>query len=59
MTKKYKTIIEYVVQGDYGYGWEDLYVAETYEEGKSILEDYHFYRKDYPHRLMRRVVVEE
>lgn len=29
-----------VLQGDYGYGWEDLTASESYAEVKSNLKDY-------------------
>lgn len=37
-----KTKDEYNVQCDYGYGYgyETVYTAETYEEAKSIYKDY-------------------
>lgn len=59
MPRVSKTVVEYVVQGHYGYGWEDVYTAETYKEGKSILIDYVKNETGYPHRMIKRRVPKE
>jgi len=38
--KKNKYTYLHVIQGNYGYGWEDLTAAETYFEARGYLKDY-------------------
>ena len=40
MKKKNKYIYLYVVQGDYGYGWEDLFEDCTRKITNEVLMDY-------------------
>ncbi len=62
--KKYKYIK--VLQGNYGYGWDDLVEYENPDDEevrKEIKEDWKSYQEnevEYPHRIIqRRVLVEE
>ncbi len=43
----------WIVQGHYGYGWEDLTAAENYTEARDNLRDYRE-NEPSPHRLIRR-----
>lgn len=53
MKKINKYIYVWVIQGNYGYGWEDLTQSESYKEARANLKDY---RNNEPtaHRLIRR-----
>ena len=45
---------EWIIQGNYGYGWEDL---SAYDNRKDAQEDLRAYREnepEYPHRLISR-----
>ncbi len=44
----------FVVQGHYGYGWEDLTQSEKWGEAKSDLKAYQENETDYPHRMIER-----
>ena len=48
---KYKYL--YVVQGNYGYGWDDLTSSEDYKEAKQDLKDYNL-NENYSHRIIQR-----
>lgn len=50
-----KTQVEYVVQGNYGYGWEDLTAANNEREAKANLRDYQI-NDNSPVRLIKRRV---
>jgi len=56
MPTKRKNKYEYlfVVQGNYGYGWEDLISSEDYREARARLKDYRDNEKEYSHRLIQR-----
>jgi hypothetical protein len=56
MPTKRKNKYEYlfVVQGNYGYGWEDLISSEDYREARARLKDYRDNEKKYSHRLIQR-----
>lgn len=50
---------EWVLQGNYGYGWDDLVTYESKEEAQ---EDYKTYREEEPefaHRIRKRLIKEE
>ena len=50
---------EWVLQGNYGYGWDDLVTYDSKEEAQ---EDYKTYREEEPefaHRIRKRLVKEE
>lgn len=42
---------EYIVCGNYGTGWEEVYTATTMEEARQILKDYRENEPQYPHKL--------
>lgn len=45
---------EYVVQGNYGWGWEDVTVEDTRAEALQRLWEYRANEPRYPHRLIVR-----
>ena len=49
---KAKYVWEYIIQGDYGYGWEDVTTCEDYEEAKGMLKCYDD-NEIYPHRIKK------
>lgn len=58
--KPNRTKPEYVVQGNYGYGWEDLTASDNQAEAKNDLKAYRENEVGVPHRLItRRVPVNE
>jgi len=56
-----KWAIEYIVQGNYGYGhgWEDVVAEETYREGREQLKCYRENDNSAPYRLITRRVLNE
>lgn len=48
-----KWLYQYVVQGNYGYGWDDLV---THNNRIDALNDYKWYKQNeqYPHRIIKR-----
>lgn len=44
----------YVVQGNYGSGWEDLTYEDTREEARLMLADYDENEVQYKHRIVKR-----
>ena len=44
----------FVVQGNYGYGWEDLISSEDRREARARLKDYRDNEKKYSHRIIQR-----
>ena len=54
--KKKQNKYEYlfVIQGHYGYGWDDLISTENYHEARARLKDYRENEKGYAHRMIRR-----
>lgn len=58
--KPNRTKPEYVVQGNYGYGWEDLTASDNQAEARNDLKAYRENETGVPHRLItRRVPVTE
>ena len=55
-TTKRKNKYEYlfVIQGNYGYGWDDFISTENYREAKARLKDYRDNEKKYSHRMIQR-----
>lgn len=49
----------YVVQGNYGQGWEDVYESEDRKDAKDRLKEYNENEKEYSHRLITRRVKKE
>ena len=57
--KPNKTRKEYVVQGNYGYGWNDLTYSDDYREAKADLKSYEENEQGVAHRIItRRVPIE-
>lgn len=50
-----KWLKEYVVQGNYGHGWEDVTAEETYREARQRLREYRE-NSSGAHRLITRRV---
>ena len=51
-----KTEDEFNVQGNYGFGWEDVCAESTYREARERLREYRDNEPGYPHRIkVRRV----
>lgn len=51
-----KTIDEYEIQGNYGYGWEGLVTVDTLKEAKQDLKDYNDNEPSVPHKIVKRRV---
>ena len=49
-----KTKDVYVVQGNYGQGWEDLTESDDRKEARSDLKSYNDNETQYAHRLITR-----
>ncbi len=56
MAKVNKWLYEYVIQGNYGYGWDDLISEETKEAGRAQLCCYRDNERDASHRMIKRRV---
>ena len=54
--RKRKWEDEYVVQGNYGSGWEDVNANETLHDGKRSVKEYRENEPQYSHRLIKRRV---
>jgi hypothetical protein len=52
-----KYVAVYMVQGNYGQGWEDLTAHDTYKEAKAEKIDYDKNERNYPHRVITRRVL--
>jgi inosine/xanthosine triphosphate pyrophosphatase family protein len=44
----------HVVQGNYGYGWDDLTESEDYREARADLTCYRKNETQYSHRMIKR-----
>ena len=56
MKRKNKYLYLWVIQGDYGYGWDDLSQYD-FKNGKEMLYDFTAYRQnepEYNHRFIQR-----
>ena len=51
-----KTKEVFVVQGHYGYGWEDVTEETTFFGGKNRLKEYNDNERNASHRMIRRRV---
>lgn len=49
----------FVVQGNYGQGWEDVYESEDRKDAKDRLKEYNENEKEYAHKLITRRVKKE
>jgi len=49
-----KTKDVYVVQGNYGYGWDDLFEEDTWLDAKQALKEYQENEPQYSHRIITR-----
>lgn len=54
-----KTIDEYIVQGNYGYGWDDLTTEASMKDAKATLHTYVENEKGAAHRIIKRRVRKE
>lgn len=55
--KKNKWKDEFVVQGNYGQGWEDVTSEDTHSEARQRLKEYNENETMYGHRLITRKVM--
>ena len=51
-----KTKDEYIIQGYYGQGWEDVTAEDTRTEAKTRLKEYRDNEPMYAHRMIKRRV---
>ncbi len=49
-----KYLYLHVVQGHYGFGWEDVTQSEDYREARNDLKAYRENEPQYAHRLIQR-----
>ena len=49
-----KTVDVWVLEGNYGYGWEYILAEDTREEGKARLKEYRENQPEYPVRLIKK-----
>jgi hypothetical protein len=54
MSKANKFTYLFVIQGNYGYGWDDLTQSEDYREARADLRSYRENETRTPHRLIKR-----
>jgi hypothetical protein len=54
MTYKRKTQDLFVIQSNYGYGWEDTTASNCRKEMMSNLKNYRINQPKYAHRLIKR-----
>ena len=60
MAYKRLTQDEYIIQGDYGQGWEDVTAESTRKECKERLKEYRQNEPMYSHRMIvKRVRIEQ
>ena len=52
--RKNKYTYEHVVQGNYGYGWDDLTSSTDITEARRDLRDYRVNEPSVPHRIVHR-----
>lgn len=50
---------EWVLQGNYGYGWDDLVTYDSKEEAEADYKDYRENEPEYAHRIRKRLIKEE
>ena len=44
---------EYTIEGNYGYGWEEVTSDDTYKEAREMLRCYNENEIGYPHRIRK------
>ena len=49
----------YVIQGNYGYGWDDLEECSIYYEAHKACVEYELNECNYPHRIIKRRVLND
>lgn len=54
-----KTTDEYIVQGNYGYGWDDLTTEVSMKGAKAMRRTYDENEKSVAHRIIKRRVKKE
>lgn len=54
MPKASKYIYEYVIQGDYGYGWSDLVAEDNMSDARTQLACYRENERHVGHRIVTR-----
>ena len=54
MARQNKYRYTFVVQGNYGYGWDDLTESDTIAEARRDLRDYRVNEPCFPHRIVHR-----
>ena len=54
MGKKNKYLYLYVIQGNYGCGWEDVTAEESWKEARTRLKEYRVNEPEYAHRQIER-----
>lgn len=54
-----KTTDEYIVQGNYGYGWDDLTTEVSMKDAKATRRTYDDNEKGVAHRIIKRRVRKE
>lgn len=55
-TYQRKTKEVYVLQGNYGYGWDDILEEDSWLDAKRSLQEYRENESEYPHRVITRRV---
>ena len=54
MKRVNKYLYLYIVQGNYGDGWEDVTAADNWKEALGYLKDYRDNEAFFPHRMIQR-----
>ena len=54
MKQKNKFVYLYIIQGNYGQGWEDIDASESWKESRSNLKAYRENMPEYPYRRIKR-----
>tara|TARA_R110000824_G_C15187886_1_gene674430 strand:+ start:937 stop:1116 length:180 start_codon:yes stop_codon:yes gene_type:complete len=54
MKQKNKFVYLYIIQGNYGQGWEDIAASESWKESRSDLKAYRENMPEYPYRRIKR-----
>jgi len=54
MKQKNKFVYLYIIQGNYGQGWEDIDASESWKESRRNLKAYRENMPEYPYRRIKR-----